>query len=258
MAVMAVSEYEEMFIANVSKKLSKTQNSTIPRSSLYLDSKGRIKLSDVNQSGYQIRNESLRKNDTGLKMKIIYDDLKAYETKLVSNNGTIVQELSHNGIKCKFQVNVTDLIPPSTYRLIAYNGPYQIGFNNILEFIFCSVVECTDVTLNSCGRIHNSSTVFHSIEVIGIHSDDNVTKITPNSLGTNLFPLRGWFFDQENHDERVFSLMYLPKPTRNLISFGIWGRNYSNDVKNSANFISNELIALPILSIIVKKVYHLF
>lgn len=167
---------------------------------------------------------------------------------------------SFGGVTCEFALNYTKLeIPEGSvgygYKLTVYSGVRT--FSNIVNAgeIYCAIVPCADENdEKTCGkRIANSndlvpSVAFHSIEIkVTVDADAKNFLVMPTSLDAALLPLSTKQFEFKHHeadDAQKYSIKSIGELS-NLMTFGIYGRNYNLDgpvshVKTEENS-SNEL-----------------
>ncbi|XP_012266871.2 vanin-like protein 2 [Athalia rosae] len=172
------------------------------------------------------------------------------ELDFVNGTTEISKEVCNREFCCSFHVNsnfanesVTETSKYYKYRIAVFNGIRLypgIGTGGIQV---CSIISCTDATLESCGTRFAvtddvvTATVFHSIVISGNFSTDADMAQMPSSLTTDILPLNPSDFsysavDYENSIDR--SIVYnLTSGTRNLLNFAIFGRNFSGDWKEA-------------------------
>jgi len=61
----------------------------------------------------------------------------------------------------------------------------------------------------------------------------------PSTLTPDFYPLTNWIYDEHFHDNHVHISMSLSNNTNNLVTFGIYARNFK---KNGTNRISFDVI----------------
>lgn len=158
--------------------------------------------------------------------------------------------ISDGNTECEFNINYTKISLNSdesigyTYKFAAFNGIRS--YQNIINAgeIYCSIVPCLSNDDNTCGqKFKNSeklvpSVLFHSIKItVKVRepsSDDYL--IMPNTLDFSLHPLSVDKFvfsedDESNENFQIFE-MRSQNELDNILTFGIYGRNFSADNKN--------------------------
>ncbi|XP_046742424.1 vanin-like protein 1 [Diprion similis] len=216
-ALMAFDDHEELVIADVPKK---SQN-TVANASRQSD------------QGYKIRNGFRRRKESE-RLIMKYETLANATMKMIVENGYTTQTLHHEGIECEFKVNLTNLNPPTIYRLIAFDGTRLDGKTVRCGNRNCAIHQCANETIESCGAIRNSSGIFTFIEVESTHIDNNNTTMIPSTVLTDLFPLENWTFDQHTSGRHVHTKISLETPSENVVTFGVWGRNFERDERIGA------------------------
>lgn len=80
--------------------------------------------------------------------------------------------------------------------------------------------------------------VFSYIEIAATFQDYKNNLIMPSTLNVDLLPLKNWTFNERTHDNRVHINMYLNNNTNNLITFGIYSRDFNKNNANETFFYS--------------------
>lgn len=180
---------------------------------------------------------------------IFQDYLKPYTTQILPlTNGTKTTslELCDRQFCCSFYIVSTfnDGILNSNdnyyrYRIAVFNGvrPFYGGASAGIQI--CSVISCTNNTLASCGvRFATTDdvvqpTVFNKILISGNFSTGSNTVQSLNSLTMDILPLNlsdFTFTEKDIPGTSVRSITYnLTTETKNLLTFAIYGRNFSAD-----------------------------
>lgn len=158
-----------------------------------------------------------------------------------------LQEHFHvkNGeIECNFALNFTDMSLNNdenigyVYKFAVFNGKRNLA--NIVNAgeMYCSIIPCLSDELNTCGhkfkdsRKLAKSTIFHSISINMIISNtgEDDCLIMPTSLDFSMHSLsvENFRFTEINRDEFKLESM---KELDEILTFGIYGRNFSIDEK---------------------------
>jgi pantetheine hydrolase len=125
------------------------------------------------------------------------------------------------------------------YRLAAFSGTKDYsGVINAGE-IYCAVIPCADShDEETCGRINSDSLpsiTFHRIDItLELHDEAKNYLIMPTSLDTSILPLSTDLYEFETRDAIEIHSYSIKTSHRlhNLMTFGIFGRNFSLDNKN--------------------------
>lgn len=191
---------------------------------------------------------------------LFQDNFKPYNTKLLPhNNGrTLISlELCDRGLCCNFIIDrkfeilesVTSDFVYYRHRIAVFNGVRSFAGSVTAGIQICSIISCTNDTLSSCGlRFTNDqivkSTLFNGISISGYFSNRYPDTIQmPNSLISGIMlPLNSedFVFKIKNfNDSSLNNIEYnLTRPVNDLISFSIYGRDFSKDGKNSTDHSS--------------------
>jgi hypothetical protein len=120
------------------------------------------------------------------------------------------------------------------YRAVVYQGIRSFQGEASGNITSCYIVACTDNTIQSCATRFNdssqvkSSTTFKSISISGIFKYGPSDFIFPNGVDTSITPLHPSEFSYEKITliGSKFLKISLRKERSNLLSFGIFGRNF--------------------------------
>ncbi|XP_070504524.1 vanin-like protein 2 [Chironomus tepperi] len=152
--------------------------------------------------------------------------------------------LKNGEVECKFVLNFTDISLNDsesigyTYKFAVFSGKRNLA--NIVNAgeMYCSIIPCLNDDLKTCGyKLKDSrklvpSTVFHSISITmtvsNIGKDDCL--IMPTSLDFSILPLNIDSFRFTEINQHAFKIE-ASKNLSNILTFGIYGRNFSLDEK---------------------------
>lgn len=186
-----------------------------------------------------IHDELRKRRDSPILTNLSYDKFDGFETVLVLRNDdelSLDLDLSHNAIVCKLKVNFIKNRTPSPipiFRFVAFDGQIES-----LGVRICAIIICgNDTSLDSCGRRESSMAIFQSVEIKANFGDtDYGNLVTPSTLAYDLIPIsvNKWNFSVIN--EQKHATIFLNEPTDNIVTFGLWGRNFES---NDANYFSN-------------------
>lgn len=127
----------------------------------------------------------------------------------------------------------------------------------------CGIIYCTDDTLEGCGHLFDLTgnnvkpTTFESIEISMQEVDKQNTLYMPITFANDMKPLNasGFLYESVDSDEAVDHYMRLTKPSNDLLTFAIYGRNFPLDGTEPTStstviFLAPLLISLTILTTI--------
>lgn len=120
----------------------------------------------------------------------------------------------------------------------------SFGVTGIFGEVYCAVIACTNDQNEACGkRFKNTTNLVPSLEfeeitiqLIVNKADTHRTLILPTTLDFTLLPLNSSKFDYSENENRegdkvVYSITS-KQPLRKIMSFGIFGRNFTQDVRD--------------------------
>lgn len=153
-------------------------------------------------------------------------------------------ETEINDVTCKFRVNFTHLELMNdqigySYKFAVFSGTRS--FVDILDGgqIFCAIVACTSSSNSSCGKTFENSeklapsVSFESIRIemeIKDFSSENIFMM-PTSLDLSILPLEWEKFEFKKLDNKFETTLL--SEVDDLLTFGIFGRNFKLDKKKS-------------------------
>ncbi len=125
----------------------------------------------------------------------------------------------------------------SNYRAIVYRGirSFQGEASGNITSCYIYIVACTNNTIQSCATRFNDSsqvkslTTFKSISISGFFEYGPSDFIFPNGVDTSITPLHPSEFSYEKINffwSMKFLKISLKKERSNLLSFGLFGRNF--------------------------------
>lgn len=190
------------------------------------------------------------------------DNLTQYTTSVLTlTKGTTKtsHELCNRELCCSFHVNRTfndesanSGVSYYRYRIAVFDGVRSFYGGKMGGTQTCSVISCTNDTLASCGlRFAATDTVvqptlFNSILISGNFPASSTTMQMPNSLTTDILPLNASDFTFDITDSSGTSarnIKYnLTTAIRNLLTFAIYGRNFSADSLQATGILKESTV----------------
>ncbi|XP_046739491.1 vanin-like protein 1 [Diprion similis] len=206
---------------------------------------------------------------------LMQDILTPYTTSVLSlTNGTTVSwiELCDRQLCCSFYVNMTfdaGSVDSSAnyyrYRIAVFNGVRTHSGVATTGVQICSIIACTDDTVGSCGLRFAATdtvlqpTVFNDIVVSGNFSTTSDTMQMPDSLSIDILPLSISDFTYKKTAISGSSLANithaLTTKTSNLLTFAIYGRNFSADGLAVTESVVSSAISFSRLSLVLTTVF---
>jgi len=157
------------------------------------------------------------------------DNLSKY--KSVPLTSSTRQQLCDGAFCCDFNVEMSSVDPTTKYRLVAFDSfkAYQEPF--IAGLRVCGVVICRNDTVESCVELIESETNFSSITINASYPNYEDILVFPIAFGTDLYPLQNYTYNERYENKRVHITATLSKPTKNLVTCGLYTRDFSKDFR---------------------------
>ncbi|XP_047349735.1 vanin-like protein 1 [Vespa velutina] len=160
-------------------------------------------------------------------MILLRENVTSYQTEILK--GDVTKTLCHNNHCCRFVIETIKLDKKVQYRLVVFNGIRVIANIRSMGVRLCSVIQCSDNTLQSCGSVIESATTFNKISISGKFDKSKYSLIMPNTLGQTLLPLHDWSFKEYAFGDHKHVYMSSNGTLTNPITFGIYSRDNSRD-----------------------------
>ncbi|KYN09055.1 PREDICTED: vanin-like protein 2 [Trachymyrmex cornetzi] len=184
------------------------------------------------------------------KIVLLHDDINTFETFPLEEN--ITKNICHNNFCCDFRIEIAKIDPSIKYHLMVFNGHRSIPSNHVNDNVAvssCSIIQCSNNSISSCGSVQKSETVFNTIYITAKFDNPKTSLIMPSTLNSNLLPLNNedWKFttvDFFTENDRLHVTISLSNPTDNLVTFGIYSRPFTNSANRTSFHIINYLIML--------------
>ncbi|XP_012278743.1 vanin-like protein 1 [Orussus abietinus] len=165
----------------------------------------------------------------------LHDDLSTYTTDLLDTSRTHHEKsVCHDKFCCDFNVDIVAVDPNFKYRIVAFNGVRKYVVVEAAISV-CSLVQCRNDSIVSCGEVGSSDTAFKSITITGTFENDKRVLVMPSTVGSDLLPLRDWTYEEHKHESHVHVTISLNVTTKNVVTFGLYSRNYKDDPKSNAD-----------------------
>ncbi|CAL1687896.1 unnamed protein product [Lasius platythorax] len=168
---------------------------------------------------------------------LLHENISAFET--FSLEGDVNKTVCQNNFCCDFKIEVVTIDPSTKYRLVVFSG-IRIYGNIEAGVRVCSIIQCSNDVISSCGSVQESKTVFSNIEIAATFHDYKNILVMPSTLRSDLLPLsENWTYNEHTHDDHVHISMSLDNNTNNLITFGIYSRYF--DKNNTSRTVSEAI-----------------
>ncbi|KYM88554.1 Vanin-like protein 1 [Atta colombica] len=179
-----------------------------------------------------------------------HDSFEAYQT--FSLKGNAIETVCQNGFCCDFKVEIAKIDPNTKYRLVVFNGDRFYG--DVKAGIrTCSIIQCLNDSVSSCGSVQESETIFSNIEIMATFHNYKNNLIMPSTLNPDLLPLKNWTFLDHTHNDHIHVNMFSNMHTNNLVTFGIYSRNFNKNNANRISFCIVNYFIILLLTLLLSK-----
>jgi len=217
--------------------------------------------------------------DSDYGLNIWEQDLGQFKINVLDfvKNATQHGEVCHNEQCCKYEVEVTDAgegkdaTRSYSYAVIAFKGRRTFaGAKNFNAGITaCGLIACLSTDTSTCGKrfLGNTPTIrerylVNKAKFVTIYNNDIPTAYTvaPSTLSTAIVPLSPTQFTYAQSQYSLNNVNYkeitveLTSPRWDLLTFGVFGRDFRMDAKGSASKTFTGFI-LVTLSVIISFLF---
>ncbi|XP_029038095.2 vanin-like protein 1 [Osmia bicornis bicornis] len=159
---------------------------------------------------------------------LLHDNLTAYES--VPLEVSMTKKLCYKDFCCDFDVRTSGPIDPRVnYRAVVYDGVRLYGAYVQAGVRVCAVIQCKNQSFNSCGSYQSSDTTFTTLNITATYPDYSNILAMPSVLDHSLFPIEHFTYTERPHDGQTSVSLALKQPTRNLVTFGLYARDFTKD-----------------------------
>lgn len=195
----------------------------------------------------------------GHNLSLFYENLASY--KFYPLNSSVSQNFCDGDFCCLFDIQMSGVDSESNYQIVVYNGSRTFGQPVTVGLQVCAVVLCSKELAMSCGNLKESAITFDVLSINVTFPNYEDVLIVPSSLGPDLVPLRNWHYEEHWEDKKVEILANLDVPSRNIVTCGIYARDFSRDLRKLkvASVFSMQwatLTALGIVSLFLLFLYR--
>ena len=177
--------------------------------------------------------KSIKEEVTPEWMKLLRDNVTSFKSILL-NNDSMTETICHHNFCCDFKANMETINNSSStyYRAIVYNGVRLYGTQVQAGVRLCGLTQCLNESISSCGSVSRSATVFSALNVTARFNDYAKMLIMPSVLDALLIPFEKWSYIEHISGNEMNLTMVLNEPINNLVTFGIYARDFEKDKWN--------------------------
>ncbi|XP_014489018.1 PREDICTED: vanin-like protein 1 isoform X2 [Dinoponera quadriceps] len=243
-AIMSPTLHEEVLIYKVPKMKKKTESNQ--QASHSTDGQG-----NFFHGKKHVHDELRKKREDNTvasdRLKLLRDKIDSFDTLPLEGNST--RTICQNDFCCDFTVEMLKIDPTTKYRLAVFNGVRSFyAINGSVSA--CGIMQCSNQSIESCGSTEESETVFGNIDIsTTFHNYKNVL-IMPSILDSQLYPFKvtDWSYGEHTHEDHVHVSISLINKKNNLLTFGLYSRNFVNGASvpsfNIVTYFAALLLAL--------------
>lgn len=182
----------------------------------------------IHEEMFDLHDKPVTKNIDSI--LISHDNITWFNSVLL--NDSMTRNICYDDFCCDFVIR-TKIVDPSTYyRAVVYSGIRQFDVVVDANVRHCAIIQCSNESLASCYSINTSETTFSTLSVTARFDDYQDIQVLPSSLNSSLLPFEQWSFDEQTFGKQTKVIITLNKPTRNILTFGLYARIFSKDIKH--------------------------
>lgn len=176
-------------------------------------------------------NELSKKVDTLDWIKLLHDNVKAYRTSLLNyhkNEAHLTSKDFHCQVEAEMKIDDSS---PIRYSAVYFNDIRTFGTRVEAGVRLCGLVQCLNNSVESCGFVARSNTIFSNIKITATFFNYDYPKLLtiPSVLDYSLRPFDDWSYVENTRGPETNVTITLNKPIKDLIAFGIYSRFFDKD-----------------------------
>lgn len=206
------------------------------------------------------KHDELRRSINYQDVKLGYENLDGFIFGGITETGSTIANLTDDRLTCEFHVDVSNLSPSENYYFVAHDTGAPVGNDTVRGTRICAIIQCADTfSLKSCSIPRSSETEFTFISITASYVDNGRTLMMPSTLlakpDLDLFDVDAFTFKESVKGEKTLKTISLTGATNNLVTFGIWGRNFGTDVPDMAQSNIFDAIRWLLLAIFIVVIF---
>ncbi|CAK9831252.1 Vanin-like protein 1 [Anthophora retusa] len=163
-------------------------------------------------------------------INLLHDNLTSIESVRLGDNVSITDTLCHRKFCCNFHVRTrVNRSSSLNYRAVVYNGLRYYGTEVEAGVRFCALILCSNDSLYSCGTVDQPNVTFTDLTITATLDDYSKVLAMPTVLSPSLLPFQGWIYAERVKGTRNHLTLSLTKSTNDLVTFGIYVRDFTKD-----------------------------
>nr|XP_033199193.1 vanin-like protein 1 [Bombus vancouverensis nearcticus]XP_033199194.1 vanin-like protein 1 [Bombus vancouverensis nearcticus]XP_033199195.1 vanin-like protein 1 [Bombus vancouverensis nearcticus] len=230
-ANVTMADYPKLLISRVPKTI-KSRRAEVKQKSMNKEKKNQETAKNIARHE-TLCDKSIKKEVTPEWIKLLRDNITSFES-ILFNNDSMTETVCHHNFCCDFKADVETITNSSSiyYRAIVYNGVRLYGTQVEAGVRVCGLIQCLNESIHSCGFVSRSDTIFSALSVTARFNDYTKMLIMPSVLDASLIPFGQWSYVEHVRGNEMNLTMVLDEPINNLITFGIYARDFEKDKWN--------------------------
>lgn len=186
---------------------------------------------------HERRQQIAKPNDAGLDsldqtkkldtIRLLHDDLTKYKSVLL--NASLTEQLCYGDFCCDFDVRKNSVDSGTSYRAVVYDGVRLYGRDVHAGIRVCSVLQCYNDSIYSCGFPRSSDTAFTVLNITATYDNYHELLVMPTVLDRSLLPMQRFTYSELVNGNQARVSIALDRSTKNLLTFGLYARDFSRD-----------------------------
>lgn len=233
-AILPIIEQEEILIYEVPKIRARTKSNHIDHYHDYTKE----------------RKTNVITNNDNNALLLKHDKIDTFETFPLDSN--VTKTVCQNGFCCEFAIGIVAIDSSTKYRLAVFNGIRLYG--DVKAGVqACSVIQCLNNSISSCGSTQNSKTIFSNIGITATFHDYKNLLIMPSTLNSKLLTLTNWTYDEHTHDDHVHINMLLDNSMDNIVTFGVYSIHFNKNKASNMSFNTVSYFVVLLMTLLLMK-----
>ncbi|XP_071861750.1 vanin-like protein 1 [Bombus fervidus] len=230
-ANVTMAENPKLLISRVPKTI-KSRRAEVQQESMNKEKKNHGMEENIARHE-MLYDKSIKEEVTPEWMKLLRDNVTSFKSILL-NNDSMTETICHHNFCCDFQANMETINNSSStyYRAVVYDGVRLYGTQVEAGVRLCGLTQCLNESIYSCGSVSRSATIFSTLSVTARYNDHAKMLIIPSVLDASLIPFEKWSYIEHICGNEMHLTMVLNEPINNLVTFGIYVRNFEKDKWN--------------------------
>ncbi|XP_017798941.1 PREDICTED: vanin-like protein 1 [Habropoda laboriosa] len=196
--------------------------------------------------------EESKEKGTADWIQLLHDNYTSFESVRLGDNVSFTDTLCHRKFCCDFHLRTNTIVDTSSssvnYRAVVFNGVRYYGTEAEAGVRLCAVILCSNDSIYSCGLVDQSNVTFTNLTIATTFHDYPQILAMPTVLSPTLIPFQHWTYAERAKGARTHLTLALSKSTNDLVTFGIYVRDFTKDKWHTQPASSSFTMPLPVSS----------